>query len=170
MQTYSESSDFFCDFCETGCTDMPWNKLNNRYFQAFVLKCNIHHEGTWKKIYLDECYRSALVYIGENLKNILIWGMECKIIDACGQYVANMLVGKLSEDELGTPDLVAWKATERTNYSMIAHFVNAFMLWLGGGNEVRLCVLVSEATVLKMFYPYLIHITHLVDRFNRIAK
>jgi hypothetical protein len=29
--------------------------------------------------------------------------MMDEITDACGQYIANMLVEKLSEDEMGTP-------------------------------------------------------------------
>jgi hypothetical protein len=44
--------------------------------------------------------------------------------DALGRYVANCLVGKLSEDEPGKSYLLASKQLERTNHETIARFVN----------------------------------------------
>jgi hypothetical protein len=41
-----------------------------------------------------------------------------------GRYVANCLVGKLSEDEPGKSYLLASKQLERTNHETIARFVN----------------------------------------------
>jgi hypothetical protein len=54
-----------------------------------------------------------------------------EIMDACAQYIANMFVGKFSEDEPGTLYLIACKVLEKTNCSTVAHFMNdsLHLLW-----------------------------------------
>jgi hypothetical protein len=53
-----------------------------------------------------------------------IWVSVDETTDALGRYVANCLVGKLSEDEPGKSYLLASKQLERTNHETIARFVN----------------------------------------------
>jgi hypothetical protein len=56
---------------------------------------------------------------------LLTYGFQLdETTDALGRYVANCLVGKLSEDEPGKSYLLASKQLERTNHETIARFVN----------------------------------------------
>jgi hypothetical protein len=78
-----------------------WNKLNSDYVWAFqeeYCKHNIPQELTLREVYLDECSWSVLGKIQENLKDTLIWDIMAEITDACGWYVANMLVEKWSKN------------------------------------------------------------------------
>ena len=99
--------------------------------------------------------------------------------DDCHRHVANFLVGKLTEDDPGTPYLIASKVLEKTNQSTVAWLVNdtPILLWQGG-KENEFVVLLSDAapymikagSSLNIFYPKLIHFTCLVHGINRVVE
>ncbi|PSN41463.1 hypothetical protein C0J52_21691, partial [Blattella germanica] len=163
--------------------NIPWNSLNNPTFRNFLdkyCKHTIPSESTLRKNYLEDCYRSTIKEIQNNLKDCLIWGVVDETTDSCGRHVANVLVGKLSEDEPGKPFLIACTVLEKTNNSTIARFVNDALriLWPEGGNEHKFRVLLSDAAAymlraassLKIFYPHLIHVTCIVHGLQRVAE
>ncbi|PSN39119.1 hypothetical protein C0J52_17476, partial [Blattella germanica] len=187
-QQTPSSSNLKNEFCSDLChaliaANIPWNSLNNPTFRNFLdkyCKHTIPSESTLRKNYLEDCYRSTIKEIQNNLKDCLISGMVDETTDSCGRHVANFLVGKLSEDEPGKPFLIACRVLEKTNNSTIARFVNDALriLWPEGGNEHKFRVLLSDAAAymlraassLKIFYPHLIHVTCIVHGLQRVAE
>lgn len=187
-QQTPSSSNLKNEFCSDLChaliaANIPWNSLNNPTFRNFLdkyCKHTIPSESTLRKNYLEDCYRSTIKEIQNNLKDCLIWGVVDETTDSCGRHVANFLVGKLSEDEPGKPFLIACRVLEKTNNSTIARFVNDALriLWPEGGNEHKFRVLLSDAAAymlraassLKIFYPHLIHVTCIVHGLQRVAE
>jgi Protein of unknown function (DUF 659) len=184
VQPSIENNQFFRDLCQTMlAANIPWNKLSNTSFRGFLEKyCGrvIPDESILRKKYLDGCNNSAIEEICESIGDSSIYVVVDETTDACGRYVANLLVGKLSEDEAGTPFLLTSKVLERTNHSTIARFVNDSLrvLWPAEGQEEKLRLLLSDAaaymlkagTALKVFYPNVIQVTCLSHGLNRVAE
>ena len=129
-----ESNVSFLDLCQALIgANIPWNKLSNPNFRDFLENyCN------WniplRKTFLDQCYQSALQEIQDKIGDSPIYGVVDETTDDCHRHVANFLVRKLTEDDPGTPYLIASKFLEKTNYSTVARFVNDSLrlLWQGG--------------------------------------
>ncbi|CAH1366544.1 unnamed protein product, partial [Tenebrio molitor] len=60
-----------------------------------------------------------------------IWVSVDETTDALGRYIANCVVGKLSDEGTGKPYLLASRQLERTNHETVARFVNESLeiLW-----------------------------------------
>lgn len=116
-----------------------------------------------------------------------------------GRYVANLIVGKLTDEGPSKAHLLACKILERANHATISRFINDnlckttfFMLnclylrlfnflailWPSGiqHEKVKLyysdaaAYMVKSATSLKIFYPNLIHVTCLAHALNLVCE
>ena len=78
--------------------------------------------------------------------------------NAVGQYIANLVVGKLCKDQITKPYLLCFKQLEVTNHAIISRFVNSALRILPTGGEERILLLVTDATQymagkkLKLFF------------------
>lgn len=162
---------------------IPWRCLDNEEFRTFLQKYTLQklpNECTIRKNYLDDCYNVAIEAIKSDIGDNYIWISVDETTDVMGRQIANLIVGKLCEEEPTKPHLIASKLLERTNHMTIAQFVNSSMrlLWKDGNFEERVLLLVTDAAGymlkagrgLKLFYPNLIHITCIIHGFNRVAE
>lgn len=185
MRPVSQANTFSVDLCKAlVCSNIPWNKLNNPSFRAFLEKyCvnqNIPDESTMRKNYLDKIYLSTIEEIRNSIGDNFIWVAVDETTDALGRYVANIVVGKLCSEEPGKPHLLACKMLEKTNHLTISRFVNDSLrlLWPCGSKNEKVLVLLSDAAAymvkagksLEVFYPNLIHLTCLAHALNRVAE
>ncbi|XP_020295632.1 UPF0746 protein DDB_G0281095-like [Pseudomyrmex gracilis] len=86
---------------------------------------DIPDELTLRKHYLDECYNLAIENIQNNIGDNNIWISVDETTDATGQYIANLIVGKLCENEKTQPHLLVSQQLSKTNHASIARFVNS---------------------------------------------
>lgn len=145
--------------------NMPWKCLNNKVWKNFLKKYtnqDIPNESTLRKNYLEECYNLAVEKIWKDIGNNYVWILVDETTDVTGCYIANIMVGKLCENQETQPHLLACKELPETNHATIARFVNSALkiLWPSGGEE-KLLLLVTDAAAymlkagrnLKIFYP-----------------
>jgi hypothetical protein len=94
--------------------------------------------------------------------------------DVEGQYIANVIVGTLIQDQPGDIFLFDCEVPDGENYSTIAVLFNN--LWSNGIQRINV-LLVTDAPPymqvakgLQMLYPKMIHITCLVHALHRVAE
>lgn len=163
--------------------NIPWRCLNNDTFRNFLKKYTVQHiphESTLRKGYLDDCYDSAIQAIRSDIGDNFVWISVDETTDSMGRQVANLIVGKLCDENTTKPHLLACKILEKTNNATIARFVNSGIkiLWPNGNFEEKVLLLITDAAAymlkagmnLKVFYPNLIHLTCVVHGFNRVAE
>lgn len=162
--------------------NIPWRTLNNDTWKNFLAKYIDHlipDESTLRKNYLDDCYNFAIKNIREDIADHYIWISVDETTNTVGQYVENLIVGKLCENEVTKPHLLCCKELKATNHATIARFVNSGLrILLPNGNEEKVLLLVTDAAwymvkagkKLKLFYENMIHITCLVHGLHRIAE
>ncbi|XP_068898406.1 uncharacterized protein [Tenebrio molitor] len=180
----SANSTFNMELCNVFlAANIPWHKLQNPAFQNFLTKyCGrkIPDESTLRKNYLPKCYKDTIDRIRNELDPFNIWVSVDETTDALGRYVANCLVGKLSEDEPGKSYLLASKQLERTNHETIARFVNQSLeiLWSTRVFAEKFLLFVTDGAPymiksgrhLKVFYPKIVHVTCLAHALNLVAE
>lgn len=97
--------------------------------------------------------------------------------NAIGQYIANLIVGKLCEDINNETALTVFQ--EVTNYATISRFVNSTLrILLSNSGEERILLFITDAAPymmkagknLKLFYENIVHVTCIVHDLHRIAK
>lgn len=177
-QLVTKKNEFYVDMCKAMvAVNMSWRSFLMKYINH-----NIPDESTLRKNYLDDCYTTIAMYnikndIGENY----MWISVDETTDKVGRYVANLILGKLCENEKSVPHLLSSKQLEVTNYASIARFVNSSisirMAWPDSVEE-RILLLVTDSAAymlnaakkLKLFYPNMIHITCAVHGLNRVAE
>lgn len=185
QQTLDVKNEFYFDLCNAMAqSNIPWNKLEQPAFRAFLEKyCNRHipSESTLRKNYLQNCYQAHLDRIREKIGNNNIYFEVDETTDACGRYVANMLVGILSESEPPESYLINIAALEKTNHSTVARFINDSLTLLYAPNPVKsenIKLMLSDAAAymikagkaLQVFYPNLNHFTCMAHGLNRLAE
>jgi hypothetical protein len=62
--------------------------------------------------------------IEEDISENYIWISVDETTDVKGRYIANMIVGKLTQEEAGNSHLLAPKELEKTNHKTIVNFVD----------------------------------------------
>ena len=99
--------------------------------------------------------------------------------NACGRYVANLIIGVLDEEISTTGYLICSKELQSTNSNTVSRFVNEAItrFYLPGPVPCHKVLLtdatayvVKTASNLKVFYPNLIHCTCLAHGLNRVAE
>lgn len=179
----SSESRFEYDLCQALVgANIPWKALNNEAFNSFLKKYtkrNIPDESTMRKSFLDKCYQQKVEEIRNDIKNEYVWLSVDETTDRSGRYIANLIIGKLSETEGTSSHLLACKQLEHVNNCTISRFVNdgLRLLW-PNGNENQVLLLVTDAAAymlkagrnLKVFYPNMVHLTCLAHGLNRVAE
>jgi hypothetical protein len=81
------------------------------------------------------------------LKKNLLWISVDETTDSCRRYIANLFIGKLFL-EPSLAYLIASKALERVNHSIIARFINdsITVFFFDTSIAERVCVFISDAT------------------------
>lgn len=118
--------------------------------------------------------------IRDDIGDSNIWLSVDETTDSCGRFIANVIVGKLTENEPGTPHLIISRVLEVTNHSTIARVVRDALrvLWPVQENEEKLLLIVTDAaaymikaaTALQVFYPKAVHVTCLAHSLHRLAE
>lgn len=165
------------------CADIPFFKLTNSVFNEFLSNYTnrkILDESTLRKNYLEICYQNTLKKLVEHMRHEYVYLVVDETTDVRGNYVANLLIGKLSSHEAGYPFLLASKILEKTNHDTICRFINNSLKMFpnDSGIENRVLLLLTDAAsymlkagkTLKTFYKNLIHVTCIAHALNRIAE
>lgn len=161
--------------------NMSWCSLNNDVWRNFLTKYTdliVPDESTLRKKYLDVCYDSCIRNIKENIANNSVWISVDETTNATGQYIANLVVGKLCEDQKTKPHLLCSKQLEVTNDLTIFEFVNSSLQKLPSIDSEKVLLLVTNAAPhmieagerLKSLYKHMVHITCVVRGLHRIAE
>lgn len=139
----------------------------------------IPEESTIRKNYLPVLYEDVLAEIRADISNNLVWILVDETTDSCGQYIANLIIGKLTTKP-SSPHLVACKVIEITNHSTIARFINDSIksLYPDSSIDEKICIFISDAApymikasqALQVFYPNLLHITCLAHGLHRLSE
>lgn len=176
------------DFAEELClalisADIPFFKLKNPVFNEFLSKYtnrNILDESTLRKNYLDICYQKTMQKLLEVIGDSYVYLVVDETTDIRGNFVANLLIGKLSSCEAGYPFLLASKVLDKTNHDTICRFINTALKIFpnDSGIEDRVLLLLTDAASymlkagksLKTFYKNVIHVTCMAHALNLIAE
>lgn len=163
--------------------NIPWNSLNNSTWRSFLEKHinqQIPDESTLRKTYLDKCHEDSLNKIRADLSNDYIWISVDETTDTIGRYIANLIVGKMSEYEPTKSYLLTCQELEKTDHASIARFVNTSLLklWPNGDSTDKVLLLVTDAAPymvkaakhLTIFYPNMKHVTCLAHAVHRVAE
>lgn len=180
----SKSNDFNKDLCEMliSC-NIPLKKLNNVNMRNFLKKyCanqKVPDESTLRKFHVADIFNEVLNEIRQDIGENLIWISADETTDACGRYIANLIVGKLSQAP-SRPYLIACKELDKTNHSTIARFVNHSLNSTFPNIDIQEKVyvfitdaapyMVKAAQALQVFFPNLIHITCMAHALHRVSE
>ncbi|KAF0723495.1 Uncharacterized protein FWK35_00031639 [Aphis craccivora] len=180
----SKLSEFNSDLCKTLLSaNIPLYKLKNTHFKSFLEKYmqrDIPDESTLRKYYLNDCYNQTMDKIRVTVQDKKIWVSIDETTDSNGRYVANVIIGTLEIDCPGEIMLLTSKVLEKVNHSTIAKLFDRSMalLWPNGvqHDDVLLFVsdaapyMVKSASVIKVFYSKMVHITCLAHGLHRVAE
>lgn len=188
MQSFASTSNnaknnFSSDLCEAlMASNIPIYKVNNPAFKAFLQKyCgkehNVPDESTLRKLYVPTIYETVLKNIQNDIGDELLWISTDETTDACGRYVANLVVGKLCMQP-SRSYLVACKTIDKTNHATVARFVNDSIRSLFPDSSDKIALFLSDATpymvkagkALEVFYPNMIHVTCIAHAVHRVAE
>jgi hypothetical protein len=181
----NEQQVFNSDLCEALLSaNIPLTKLNNSNLKTFLEKyCqkNILDESTLRKSYVIGIYTRVINNIRQQIQNHYVYFVVDETTDSRGRYIANLLVGRLSEGGPSKSYLIACKQLEKTNHVTILRFVNESLMNFFRPEVVpteKILLMLSDAASymvkaghqLKLLYPNLIHYTCLAHRLNRVAE
>lgn len=180
----AKKSALHADLCTAlVAANIPWTKLENPVFRSFLEKyCNtkIPCESTLRKNYLGYTYEEVLSSIRSEVGDSSIWISVDETTDANGRYIANMVIGKLESEKPTRPFLIASKPLEKTNGDTVAYFVNTSLkiLYPSGADDEKVLLLYTDAaaymhraaTLLKVFFPRMTHVTCLAHALHRVAE
>jgi hypothetical protein len=171
------------ELCEAMLSaNIPWIKLQNVKLRDFLEKnigIKLPDETTIRKVHLNECYEEVKNEIQTSLKDCSIWIGVDETTDACGRYVANVLIGKLESEKYNPPFLVNCSFLDKTDSSTISRLINDTLrqFW-PDFNASHFKLLVTDAAAnmlksgkdLKVFYPEMIHVTCLAHGIHRVCE
>ncbi|KAL4142184.1 hypothetical protein QTP88_004693 [Uroleucon formosanum] len=184
LVTNQKLSEFNSDLCKTLLSaNIPLYKLKNTHLKSFLEKYmqrDIPDESTLRKYYVNDCYNQTMDKIGVTVQDQKIWVSIDETTDSNGRYVANVIIGTLEIDCPGEIMLLTSEMLEKVNHSTIAKLFDRPMalLWPNGvqHDDVLLFVsdaapyMVKSASVIKVFYSKMVHITCLAHGLHRVAE
>lgn len=172
-----------------GC-NIPWTQVNNPIFQDFIEKCvtgkfektvKVPSECQLRREYLPKVYYEKINTIRNELKNEYIYVSVDETTDDAGRQIANVIVGALRNDNIGTQHLISSKLLEATNNVTITNTVASALDELWGANHNnhdKVLLLLTDGVGymlkagrnLKSIFPNLLHTTCLAHGLNRVAE
>lgn len=164
--------------------DIPLSKLQNAEFRSFLekyTKKSIPDESTLRKNYVDQVFQQTKNAIRKTIGDDLIYFQVDETTDACGRYIANLLIGSLNSEKCGKSFLISTKVLEKTNNNTITRFIHEGLtnFFLPEALPVeKIILMLSDAAAymckaannLQIFFPQLIHTTCLAHGLNRLAE
>ncbi|OXA64048.1 CGG triplet repeat-binding protein 1 [Folsomia candida] len=118
---------FYKNMCQAFISaGIPWKKLQNPVLQNFLQTYTgraIPDESTLRKNYLPQIYAEAIEEIRRDVGTNPIWLWVDETTDACGRYIANVLIGSLKKDEPSKSHLICSKQLEKTNNATVTKLV-----------------------------------------------
>jgi hypothetical protein len=164
--------------------DIPFWKLQNLQFVKFLEKYTsnrIPDESTIRKTYLAGAYQRTLEAIRGEMQNSNIYVQLDETTDKTGRMIANVVIGRMSDDSPGSPRLLHLAALERTNQHTISQLFEESMslLWPGGVQRDRVLLLVTDAApymkaaargLCDTLYPNCVHVTCLAHALHRVCE
>lgn len=181
----SEKEIFEVDLCKAlVAANIPLKKLQNPQLRGFLQKyCKqtIPDESTLRKKNVHSVYETVLEEIRASLGDKNFYIVVDESTDACGRYIAHLMIGALQEDKATNPYLIASKQLDKTNNMTITRFIQQSLSSFFLPNPVpdeKFLVLLSDAAPymvkvgqnLRIFYPNMIHVTCLLHGINRVAE
>lgn len=164
--------------------NIPLNKLTNPHLKDFLQKhskFNTPDESTIRKNVIEKVFTSTTDKIKKDIGDNYVYIIVNETTDACGRYIANLMIGKLSDEEPGKAYLIAAKELEKINNLTVTRFIQETLtnFWLPNPVPTeKILILLSDAASnmlkvgqnLKIFYENLIHVTCLAHGLNRVAE
>lgn len=175
---------FHLRLCEAlAAANIPVATLHNPVLKSFLEEfCNkkVPDESTLRKNYLPQLYEKAIEEIRADIADHFIWLSVDETTDACGRYIATVLVGKLDCEDPSIPHVVLCKELPKTNHSTVAMAVRDALrvLWPDAEQEDKLRLFVTDSAAymlktgecLKAFHPRMLHVTCLAHGLHRVAE
>jgi hypothetical protein len=172
-----------------GC-NIPWTQVNNPIFKDFIENCVTGKFGKTAKVpsecqlrreYLNKVYDEKMNKIRSELKNEYIYVSVDETTDDFGRQIANVIVGALRDDHIGTQHLISSKRLDSTNNVSISNTVTSALDELWGANHNnhnKVLLLLTDGVGymlkagrnLKCIFPNLLHVTCLAHGLNRVAE
>lgn len=169
--------------------NIPWSQLENPIFKKFINNCvsgkfektvEVPSECLLRQNYVNQIYDEQMQKIKKELENSFIYVSVDETTDARGRQIANVIVGALLEDAVGTPHVLSSKKLEQTNNISITDTVKNALdnLWgLDHNKHEKVLLLLTDGVgymqkagrTLKKIYPDLLHVTCLAHGLNRVA-
>lgn len=116
------------ELCEVFLScNIPWSKLDNPKMHQFLetyTGLSIPDESTLRKRHLSDCYTDVMVNIRHELEDSPVWISVDETTDTVGRCVANVLMGKLSNETFSRPYLVNCTFLEKPDSSSVSRLVN----------------------------------------------
>lgn len=179
------ANQFNLDLCNALVSaNIPLRKIENPEFKKFLLKyCgnSLPSATMLRTKYLNINFENVRNEIKSKIINKFLWISVDETTDVKGRYIANLIIGTLGSDEPSIPYLISVRELEKTNHATVAKFVNDslhdFFLPIAVPSDKILLLLTDAAaymlkagTVLKVFFPNLLHCTCLAHGLNRVAE
>ena len=162
--------------------NIPLFKIDHPKLREFLeknMQISLPKESTLRQKYMPETFESCIEMIKKDLENKNIWLSIDETTDSMKRKVANVIIGELNSEGYSKPYLVKCTFLETADASAIARLANDTLneLWPGFDKKL-LKVLISDAAPymvkagkdLKIFYPYLIHVTCLCHGLHRVCE
>lgn len=180
----SRRSQFVAELCEAFVkADIPLDKVRNAWLKKFLETWTSQHipsPTTLRETYVPTLYEETLEEIRSSIGNSKIWVSIDETTDSCGRYVANVIVGKLSEERASPSHLLMCETLQRTNSTTIAQLFCRAMtfLWRGDIQHDRVLVFVTDAAAymkkafesLGVLFPKMCHVTCVAHGIHRVAE
>lgn len=138
------------------------------------------NESHLHKNYISSVYTEVIQEI-KNIGNNCIWICIDETTDACGQYVANLTLRVLNDINTSTMFLINMKEIRKTSNKIITKFIHDELTHFCLRKPVpcdkilltlsdAAIYIVKTASIMKMFYPNLIHCACLAYGLNLVAE
>lgn len=184
-KSQSDKELFQEDLCQTMmAANIPLRKLQHPQFRSFLQRhCNqtIPDESTLRKKNVHSVYEKVLQEIKSSIGEKHFYIVVDESTDACGRYIAHLMIGALQENNSTNAYLIASKQLDRTNNVTVTRFIQQSLSSFFLPNPVpeeKFLVLLSDAAPymvrvgqnLKLFYSNMVHVTCLLHGINRVAE
>lgn len=180
----NKRSQFSEDLCLALLSaDIPFHKLKDPVFKKFLEKYTNHHvpdSYTLNSNYLKVCYDRILKKMQNDLNNERIWVSIDETTNTAGRFIANVVVGAMKKETSTKAYLLEVRQLEKANHSAVSQLFTESLklLWNQELKYENVLLFVTDAapymikaaSVLKVLFPKMIHITCMAHGIHRVAE